>query len=143
MCGAKTVTVPAKIRKIADKGQSRAFSIRSLSRIMREAVNMPAFSGELFKFISKTNVFRTTRFRFLKTVGKLKYINQKPPLSKRHIQNHLKWVDDGNVDFSTLLFTYKTHATFDRPNSWNDWWVLNGRGHCQRLRRQQSGEVAH
>ncbi|CAI9731273.1 Hypothetical predicted protein [Octopus vulgaris] len=78
---------PAKIRKRADKGQSKAVSQCSLSRIKREAVKKPGLtSGELFKRISETAVPRTTRCRLLKKIGKAATSVKMPPLKKEKIK---------------------------------------------------------
>ena len=98
----------------AEKGHLRVASHHSLSHIKCKAVGL--INGEHFSV--ETTVSRTTRGRLLKKVETSWRLEIIPPLIEIHVQKRLKWAENNmNVDFSKILFTDKSRATIDVPNS--------------------------
>ena len=132
---------PTKKRGRADKGHSRLFSRRSLSKLKREAMNNPGLSSaQIFNNVGDVFPSRSTRCRLLRKFAKSVKIKRGPPLTAAHKQMRLKWAKDNlKVDFSKVIFTDETRATLDGPDGWSKGWILHGQKYHQGLRRQQGG----
>jgi len=73
-------------------------------------------------------------------VAKVKKMQSRPLLTKRHKENRISWAHQYlKLDFSKVIFTDECRATLDGPVGWTRGWVQNGTNPQERLRRQQGG----
>ena len=135
------VAILMKVCKGVDKGYLRIVSQNSLSWIKCVAVkNSGLTSEELFRCIGETIETRTTWCHLLKKVGTSVKSITMPPLTKIHVQKHLKWAE-GNmkVDFSKVLFMDESCDSLNGPDDWSKRLVVNRWDCYKHLRCQQEG----
>lgn len=132
---------PAPRKPRSDKGVSKTVTARDRRRLMYNLRTKPGnTSKHIFEDSGLQNVPKTSRNRILKTVGKFKSPEKKPPLSPKHKEKRVEWARKYmKLDMKHVLFTDESRATLDGPDSWGKGWVFKGDKTHLMFRRQQGG----
>ena len=128
-------------RKDYDKTAAKRRRAKICTKLKIEVSKNPhATSKTIFQNAGLPMTSRNTRCRMLLEVAKVKKMQSRPLLTKRHKENRISWAHQYlKLDFSKVIFTDECRATLDGPDGWTRGWVQNGTNPQERLRRQQGG----
>lgn len=118
-----------------------SISKKANTSVKREMARKPlSSSAEIFNAAGLDNVPKTTRCRILRGIGKVKKVQTRPPINRKHQEQRLAWARKYlKTDFSKVLWTDEMRATLDGPDGWACGWVQKGTEAPVRIRRQQGG----
>jgi hypothetical protein len=130
-----------KQRRRRDKGKFRKVLPRQQVLLKRAVAQNPlTTSQKIFSEAGIPGISRSTRWRVLESIAKVKSSTARPPLTPRHKVNRVVWAARYmKLNFSNVIFTDECRATLDGPDGFARGWILDGLDVPSRLRRQQGG----
>lgn len=97
-------------------------------------------SKKIFEEAGIDNISKTSRNRFLKTIGKQRRPIKKVLLTPRHKKLRYNWaLRYMKTNMEAVIFTDETRVCLDGPDNWSKGWVENNSSPPVKIKRQQGG----
>ena len=131
----------SKVRSKSDKDHFRIIKKKEMTVLKMAIARNPLTTSRKCFIDSNMQVeSRTSRWRIIQVLAKMKSAIKKPPLTMNHKERRVEFaVKYMKQDFDEVMFTDECRATLDGPGGFSRGWVLNKLDIPVRVRRQQGG----